>query len=176
MINHIRIISVAILAGAAVAAQAQSIDAAPPTHWKFGLQAGTVQEHTDTEPVIQFSLGYEIDRTWSVEALLSASVLLMRSGYRLPGEREFDNAVGARVLATLPLSERWNLVGGLGVLQVQDEIGTGIWGHATDKKTGPLVSLSAMYRTSRRWSMGVEASSFTQSRSFNVGLRGEIHF
>jgi hypothetical protein len=91
------------------------------------------------------------------------------------GDREFDNAFGARVLATLPLSERWNLTGGLGVVQSSDEVGTGGW-SVTERKTGPMVSLAAMYRMRRRWSMGVEISSFTRSHTFNAGLRGEIHF
>ena len=33
-----------------------------------------------------------------------------------------------------------------------------------------------MYRASRHWSMGVEASTFAQSHTVNLGLRGEVHF
>jgi len=91
------------------------------------------------------------------------------------GAYEFDNALGARVLARLPLSERWSLVGGLGATQVHEERGLSLYGDAR-YRTGALVSLAAMYRASRRWSMGVEASTFAQSHTLNLGLRGELHF
>ena len=166
----------ALLASAALAAQAQNTEA-PDTHWKFGVQFGTVQDHSDTEPVAQFSLGYALDRTWSVEALASVSLITIRTGGQQPGDHEFDGAFGGRVLATLPLGERWNLVGGLGVVQYQEDFGRGpLFGNGHDHKTSPMVSLAATYRMSRRWSMGLELSSFTQEHSFNAGIRGEFHF
>jgi hypothetical protein len=166
-----------LLAVAACAAQAQSVDAASPTHWRFGVQLGTVQDRNNTEPAAQVSLGYDIDRTWSVEALASVSLLVERDGGLDPGDREFDDAVGARVLAALPLGDRWRLVGGLGLVQFADETATGAFeGTVRHTKTSPMVSLAAMARLGRRWSLGVEASSFTQAHTFNAGVRGEFHF
>lgn len=176
-INYFRMLSAALLAGASIAAQAQSGDEAAPTHWRFGFQFGSVQDHHNTEPVAQVSLGYDIDRTWSVEALANVSLLFIRSGSMDAGDREFNSAVGARVLATLPLSERWNLVGGLGVVSFNDEIGNGPSFDSTkEHKTSPMASVAAMFHKSRRWSFGVEASSFTQAHTFNVGLRSQFHF
>ena len=164
-----------MLAATAFAAHAQSDIA--PTHWRFGVQIGTVQDRNNTEPSAQISLGYDIDRTWSVEALANVSLLFERDGGLQPGDREFDDAVGARVLAALPLGDRWRLVGGLGLVQFADETATGEFeGTVRHTRTSPMVSLSAMYRLGRRWSLGVEASSFTQAHSFNAGLRGEFHF
>ena len=136
-----------------------------------------MQDHGRTEPSVQASLGYDIDRTWSVEALANVSALFIRVGGLPPGEREFDSAVGGRVLATLPVSDRWNLVGGLGVVQYQEDVGEGeLFGNAHDHRTSPMVSLAATCRMSRRWSVGLELSSFTQAHSFNTGIRGEFHF
>ena len=177
IIKHIHLVSAAVLACASFAAQAQSVDDAAPTHWRFGFQGGTVQGHGRTEPSVQVSLGYDIDRTWSIEALANVSALFIRMGDLRPGEHEFDSAVGARVLATLPVSDRWNLVGGLGVVQYQEDVGRDtLFGNDHDHKTSPMVSLAATYRISRRWSMGLELSSFTQEHSFNAGIRGEFHF
>jgi hypothetical protein len=177
IINNIRILSVAALAVATLSAQAQSADTEAATHWKFGVQFGTVQDHSDTEPVAQFSLGYALDRTWSVEALASISLISIRTGGQQPGDHEFDGAFGGRVLATLPLGERWNLVGGLGVVSFEDEIGNGtVFESTREHKTSPMVSLAATYRLGRRWSLGVETSSYTQAHTFNVGLRSEFHF
>ena len=177
IINNIRMFSAAILAGASLAAQAQPVDDMVPTHWRFGVQVGTVQDHANTEPAAQVSLGYDIDRTWSVEALANVSLIFMRIGGLNAGEHEFDGAVGARVLATLPVGERWSLVGGLGVVRFEDEVGTeGRLNNITQNKTSPMVSLAAAYRMSRRWSLGLEVSSFTQAHTFNAGLRGEFHF
>ncbi len=175
VIDNIRILSAAILACASLAAQAQSTDAAPDTHWKAGLQLGTVHDNGKTEPSAQLTFGYDIDRTWSVEALFNVNVLLVRDGTVDTDPYEFDGAYGVRVLAVLPLSERWSLVGGLGVTQVHEERGLAIHGPSRDR-AGAIVSAAAMYRVSRRWSVGLEASSFTQAPTFNLGLRGEIHF
>lgn len=167
----------ATLACVAFAAQAQAVADMAPTHFRFGVQLGTVQDHNNTEPAAQISLGYDIDRTWSVEALADVSLLFMRMGGLQPGDREFDYAVGARVLANLPLSDRWSLVGGLGLVKFEDEVGAGFYvKNITQDRTSPMVSLAAKYRLGRRWSLGLEVSSFTQVHGFNAGLRGEFHF
>ena len=168
--------SAAALACAALGAQAQSVDGMAPTHWRFGIQVGSVQDHNNTEPAAQISMGYDFNRTWSVEALGNVSLLFIRMGSMSQGDREFDYAAGARVLASLPLSDRWSLVGGLGVVQFEDEVGTGTGENITEHRTSPMVSLAASYRMSRRWSLGLEVSSFTQVHGFNAGLRGEFHF
>ena len=176
-IKHIRILSTAALACAAFGAQAQSIADAAPTHFRFGVQVGTVQDHNNTEPAVQLTLGYEINRTFSVEALGNVSLLFMRVGNLKAGDREFNYALGARALASLPLSERWSLVGGLGVVRVADDVGQGpSLGPVTETRTSPMVSLAASYRMSRRWSLGLEVSSFTKVHGVNGGLRGELHF
>ena len=101
----------------------------------------------------------------------------MRTGGLQQGDREFDSAVGARALATVPLSERWSLVGGLGMVRFEDETGNGTLLATTPlRKTTPMVSLAATYRLGRRWTLGLETSSFTQVHSFNAGLRAELHF
>ena len=175
IIDNIRILAAAaVLASAALAAHAQ-VSGAPDTHWKFGVQVGSVHDHSRTEPAVQLSFGYDIDRTWSVEALANVNLMFVRDGVGNSGVYEFDHAFGARVLATLPLSERWNLVGGLGVAQVHEELDLDNHGDSRNK-TGALVSLAAMYRANRHWAMGVEASTFAQSHTLNLGLRGEIHF
>ncbi len=165
-----------MLAFASLSAHAQSAaDPANDTRWKVGIGVGSVTEHSKTEPTAQISFGYDIDRTWSVEALVSANLMFERDGPGSSGVYEFDSAYGARVLATLPLSAKWNLVGGLGVVKTHEELSLDIDGPSRDK-TGALVSLAAMYRANRHWSMGVEASTFTGSSTLNLGLRGEIHF
>ena len=173
--NMIRIACAAILAGASFAAAAQS-DVGAPTHWHFGIQLGTVQDHDNTEPAGQVTLGYDFNRNFSVEALADVSLLFVRDGGLSAGRREFDSAVGGRVLATLPLGDRWSLSGGLGVVGFQDEITTGAGAVDHRNETSPMVSLSAMYRVSRRWSFGAEVSSFTKEHTFNAGLRSEFHF
>ena len=177
IINNIRFLSAAALAIATMSAQAQSTDAAPASPWKFGVQFGTVQDRDNTEPVAQVSMGYALDRTWSVEALACFSLLFIREGGQQAGQREFDSAVGGRVLANLPLGDRWSLAAGLGVVAFEDEIGNGtLVASNTQHKTSPMLSLAATYRLGRRWSLGVETSSFTQAHTFNVGLRSEFHF
>ncbi len=107
----------------------------------------------------------------------SLSALFIRVGGLQQGDREFTSAVGARALATLPLGDRWNLVGGLGVVQYQEDVGDGaMLGNVHEHRTSPMVSLAAAYRMSRRWSLGPELSSFTAEHSFNAGIRGEFHF
>lgn len=177
VIKNIRILAAALLAGIAFAAQAQSADGLAPTRWRLGVQLGTVQDRNNTEPTVQASLGYDIDRTWSVEALANVSMIVLRDGGLQPGDREFDHAFGARVLAALPLGDRWRLVGGLGVVQFEDETGAGTFGDTVrHTQASPMVSLAALFRLGRRWSLGAEASSFTQSHTFNAGLRAEFHF
>ena len=168
-------LTAAALALAALSAHAQSPDAAAATPFRFGLQAGTVQDHGDSEGLLQATLGYEFDRTWSAEALFAGALDVAPFGQEV-GHREFESAWGARVLATLPL-ERWSLVGGLGVVSVREEIGQGYFVHTGhESKASPMVSVSANYRLGRRWSLGVEASSFTEAHTFDLGLRSDFHF
>ena len=163
-----------MLAGAAFAASAQSTDLAP-THWRFGVQLGAVHDNGRSDPVVQGSFGYDFDRTWSVEALLAANMDFVRDGTDPTQPYEFDSAWGARVRAALPLSEHWSLDAGLGVVTVHEERGLTIHGYSRDR-TGALVSGDLMYHLGRRWSLGLELSSYTQSHTFNTGLRGEFHF
>ena len=138
---------------------------------------GTVQDHDNIEPAVQITLGYEINHTFSVEALANVSLLFIRTGGGRVGEREFDYAVGARALASLPLSERWSLVGGVGLARFGDEVGRGQGLEAAgEERITPMVSLAASYRVSRRWSLGLEVSSYTKVHGVNGGLRGELHF
>jgi len=174
--SKIRILCAAVLAGASLAASAQSGDESVPTHWRFGVQLGTEHDHGNTEPVGQVSMGYDFDRTWSVEALADVSLLFMRDGALQPADREFNYAVGARALAALPMGERWRLVGGLGLVKFSEDVGNATGNNDTVDKMSPMVSLAAMYRLGRRWSMGAEVSSFTQAHSVNAGLRAEFHF
>ena len=112
-----------------------------------------------------------------MEALANISLLFIRDGEFLdPGEHEFNSAVGARVLATLPLGDSWSVVGGLGVVSFADDVGMGANGIDRTSKTSPMVSASVMYRKSRRWSFGVEAASFTSAHAASVGLKSEFHF
>jgi len=174
--NKIRILCAAALACASLAAQAQSDDREFPGHpWHLGIQVGDVQDHGRGNPVAQVSLGYDIDRTFGVEALANISLLFMRDGALKQDDSLFDSAVGARALASLPLGESWKLTGGLGVVRFQDEVGDA-GRNVTRQKTSPMVSLSAMFRSSRRWTVGAEIASFTSSHATSVGLRGEFHF
>lgn len=134
-----------------------------------------MHDNGKSEPSAQISFGYEIDRTWSVEALLNTNLLFVRDGTDSTQPYEFDSAYGARVLAALPVAGNWSLVGGLGVTRIHEERGLTIHGYGRDR-VGAMVSAAAMYRIDRRWSVGLELSSFTQSHTFNAGLRGEIHF
>jgi hypothetical protein len=178
IIKVIRILAAAALACAAFGAQAQAVDDdLPTTHGRFGIQLGTVQDHNNTEPVAQLSLGYDFNRTWSVEALADVSLLFIRMGALNAGDREFDYAIGGRVLANLPLSDNWSLVGGLGLVKFEDEVGVGSdANNITQSRTTPMVSLAAKYRVSRHWSLGLEVSSFTKVHGVNGGLRAELHF
>jgi hypothetical protein len=172
--NKIRILCAAALAGATFAAAAQSDDARD-THWHAGVQVGSVHDNGKSEPSFQLTFGYDIDRIWSVEALLNSNMLFVRDGTDPTGPYEFDSAYGARVLATVPVSGNWSLVGGLGATTVHEERGLAL--HGYDRERGGLmVSGAAMYRVNRRWSLGLEVSSFTAAHTFNAGLKGEIHF
>jgi len=175
VINNIRILAAALVAGATCAVQAQSLAAAPPAPWKFGVQIGSVHENGRTSPVAQASFGYDFDRTWSVEGLIAINMAFVRDGGDPTQPYEFDSAWGARVRAALPLSEHWSLDGGLGIATVHEERGLVIHGYSRDR-TGALVSADLMYRVGRRWSLGLELSSYTQSHTYNAGLRGEFHF
>ena len=172
--NKNRILCAAVLAGASLAAAAQS-DAAPDTRWHAGLQLGSVHDNGRGEPSAQITFGYDIDRTWSVEALLNANMLFVRAGTDPTQPYEFDSAWGARVLATVPVGGNWDLVGGLGATTVHEERGLALHGYSRERG-GLMVSGAAMYRVSRRWSLGLELSSFTAAHTFNAGLKGEIHF
>jgi hypothetical protein len=173
--NMIRNTCAAALACASFAAAAQSGGDNADTHWKFSIQGGTVQDNRKTEPSLQLGMAYEFDRTWGVEALANLNALFERDGAIDNGVYEFDHAWAVRGLATLPLSERWSLVGGLGISQVNETPGLAL--HAGSRnRTGAMVSLAPTYRIGRRWSMGLEVSSFTQAHTFDVGLRGEFHF
>jgi len=92
--NKNRILCAAVLAGASLAAAAQS-DAAPDTRWHAGLQLGSVHDNGRGEPSAQITFGYDIDRTWSVEALLNANMLFVRAGTDPTQPYEFDSAWGA---------------------------------------------------------------------------------
>jgi hypothetical protein len=175
IIKKIRILCPVLLAGAACVGQAQSLAAAPPTHWKFGVQIGSVHDNGRTSPVVQASFGYDFDRTWSVEGLIGVNMAFVRDGGDPTQPYEFDSAWGARVRAALPLDEHWSLDGGLGIATVHEERGLVIHGYSRDR-TGALVSGDLMYRIGRRWSLGLELSSYTQSHTYNAGLRGEFHF
>jgi hypothetical protein len=169
-------LSIAVLAGASLAAQAQSSvpDAAFDTHWKFGVQVGSVHDNGKSEPALQLTFGYEFNRYFAVEALASFNAFFERdgAGSNPNGRYEFNSALGARVLGTLPLSDRWSLVGGLGVVQVNEQFDLAVRG--SDRyRTAPVVSAALMYRVNRRFGVGVEASTFN---SQNIGLRGELHF
>lgn len=174
--NKIRILCAAALACASLTAQAQSEDREFPGHpWHFGVQVGDVQDHGKGNPVAQISLGYDIDRRFAVEALANVSLLFMREGTLQQGDSIFDDAIGGRALASLPLGENWKLTGGLGVVRFEDEIGDA-GRNVTRQKTSPMVSLSLMYRSNRRWTVGAEVASFTSAHATSVGLKGEFHF
>lgn len=174
IIKHVRILCAAVLAGASFAAAAQS-GAAPDTHWHAGVQLGSVHDNGKSEPSVQITFGYDIDRTWAVEALLNGNLLFVRDGTTPEAPYEFDSAWGGRVLATLPVGGNWNLVGGLGATTVHEERGLTMHGYSRERG-GVMVSGAAMYRVNRRWSVGLELASFTRAHTFNAGLRGEIHF
>lgn len=171
----IRTFCAAALACASFAASAQS-DEPVKKPFRFGFQFGTVQDHNNTEPAFQVSMGYELNRTVSVEALANVSLLFMRMGGMQAGDREYDSAIGARVLGALPLGEQWELKGGLGVVSFTDELGNGTGHNDTRHKTSPMVSASLMYRLPRHWALGAEVSSFTAEHTLNAGLRAELHF
>lgn len=59
--------------------------------------------------------------------------------------------------------------------EVSPQRGLTIHGYGRDR-TGALVSSDLMYRIGRRWSVGLELSSYTQSHTYNAGLRSEFHF
>jgi hypothetical protein len=179
IIHTYRLLAAAVMASATLAAQAQSTvpDGGFDTHWKFGVQAGSVHDNGKTEPVVQLTFGYEFNRTFSIEALADVNLLFERDGDNVDADSkyQFNTALGARALATLPLSDRWSLVGGLGVVQVNEELGLAL--HGYDRyKTETLVSAALMYRMNRHFGLGLEASTFTQSHTLNLGVRGEFHF
>ncbi len=140
------------------------------------LQLGAVHDHGSNNPVAQASIGFAINETWSVEALACISLMFFREGNLDSGSHLFDRALGVRAVATLPLGERWNLAAGLGVAQFRDEVGNGTEWSARQSRMSPLVSLSANYLVGRRWTMGVEVSSFTQAHTATVGLRAGRRF
>lgn len=174
IINKIRIVAAALLAASTFAAQAQSDDAAP-THGHFSIQFGNADDHSQGNPAMQATLGYDFDKTWSVEAIGMLNLAFMRSGFIRQGEHLFNEAEGVRALATLPLGDRFNLVAGLGLVHFSEDVGTAE-GNVTRTKDTPMVSLAAMYRLGRRWSLGVEVSSFTSAHTVNEGLKAEFHF
>lgn len=163
-----------LLAASTFAAQAQSDDAAPP-HGHFSIQFGNANDHSQGNPVMQATLGYDFDKTWSVEAIGMLNLAFIRSGYLRNGDHEFNEAEGVRALATLPLSDRFSLVAGLGLVHFSEGVGTDEQ-NITHTKDTPMVSLAAMYRLGRRWSLGVEVSSFTSAHTVNEGLKAEFHF
>ena len=173
--NMIRITCAAVLACASLAACAQAGDDNFDTHWKFSFQGGTVKDNGKTEPSLQLGMAYEFDRTWGVEALFNTNALFVRDGAYDNGIYEFDHAWGVRGLATLPLGDRWSVVGGLGFAQVNETPGLALHSGSRNR-SGAMVSLAPTYRIGRRWSIGLEASSFTQAHTVNLGLRGEFHF
>jgi hypothetical protein len=174
--NSIRTMCAAALACASFAAAAQSDDRAS-THWRFGIQVGTVQDHQRSEPTAQLSVGYELNQYVAVEVLANASLLFERDGGGLrEGEHEFNGAVGGRAVASLPLGDRWTLAAGLGIVKLNDDVGLGNGRDIIENRTSAMASLSAMYRATRRWSFGAELSSFTHEHTTNVGLRAEFHF
>jgi len=172
-----RLLAAALLAATAAAAHAQSPSPSndAPTHGHFGIQLGNVSLRSQGNPVGQVTLGYDFNPTWSVEAVGVVTLEFMRMGILNPGDREFNSALGARGLARLPLAERFSLVAGLGVVQLSQDEGT-VDGIVTHNDATAMVSLAGMYRLGRRWSLGVEVSSFTKSHSVNEGLRAEFHF
>ena len=91
-IKAIRVLPAAALACAASRAQAQAIDEPAPTHWRFGVQVGTVQDHDNTEPAAQVTLRDEIDRRFAVEALGNVSLLFMRTGTSPAGSRAWASS------------------------------------------------------------------------------------
>ena len=107
--------------------------------------------------------------------LASVSLLFMREGVLQQDDSLFDSAVGARALASLPLGDSWKLTGGLGVVRFEDEVGDA-GRNVTRQKTSPMISLSVMVRSNRRWSLGAEIASFTSAHATSAGLRGQFHF
>jgi hypothetical protein len=164
-----------MMACASLAAHAQApVFETPPTNWRLGIQVGSVHDGK-TEPVAQIGLGYRFDPTWTVEALGVFNLLFVRDGATNSGPFEFDHAFGARVVAGMPLNERWDLRAGVGVMSVSEERGLDIHGDKRDRADA-MLSLTTMYRMTRHWSMGAEVSTFPRTHSLNLGLRGEVHF
>ena len=133
-----------------------------------------MHDNNKTEPAVQLTFGYEFNRTFAIEALANVNLLFARdgAGNNPNGVYEFNSALGARVLATLPLNDRWSVVGGLGVVQVNEELDLAVRG-ADRYRTAPLVSAALMYRVNRRFGVGFEVASFN---ALSLGLRGELHF
>lgn len=164
-----------MMACASLAAHAQApVFETPPTNWRLGIQVGSVHD-SKTEPVAQIGFGYRIDPTWTVEALGVFNLLFVRDGATNSGPFEFDHALGARVVAGMPLNERWDLRAGVGAMSVSEERGLDMHGDKRDR-TDAILSLTTMYRMTRHWSMGAEISTFSRTHSLNLGLRGEVHF
>jgi hypothetical protein len=175
MINNIRIVAAAAMACASLASHAQAPEyETPPTNRRFGIQVGSLHDGK-SEPVAQIGVGYRVDPTWTVEALGIINLLFMRDGATNSGPFEFDHAFGARLVAGMPLTERWDLRAGVGVMSVSELRGLDIHGDRRDR-TDAMLSLATMCRMTRHWSMGAEVSTLARTHAVNVGLRGEVHF
>ena len=104
--------------------------------------------------------------------------MVIRIGGLREGDREFDSAVGGTRAGdaaggrSLEPGRRPGLVG------LRDQVGVAedIWTNRTESRTSPMVSLAADDRLGRRWSLGLEVSSFTVEHTFNVGVHGVFHF
>ena len=177
MINNKRILAAALLASATLAAHAQAPAAEPvrDTQWTFGVQVGMVNDKVHRQPSLQLSLGYDINPTFRVEGLANINALFVRDGTDPSQPYEFQQFIGGRVLASVPLSESWKLTGGLGVGPLEEERGLTLHGY-TRTSTDEIVSAALMYRVRRHWGIGLEASTFVQLHTFNLAVRSEVHF
>jgi hypothetical protein len=177
MINNIRILAAAILASTTLAAPSQAFAAEPiyDTNWTFGVQLGMVKDKVHRQPSLQLSIGYDIDPIFRVEALANVNALFMRDGTDPSQPYEFNQFLGGRVLASVPLSESWKLTGGLGVGRLEEQRGLTTSGY-TRTSTDEIVSAAQMYRVRRHWGIGVEASTFVQLHTVNFAVRSEVHF
>jgi hypothetical protein len=123
---------------------------------------------------LQLNGGWRGSRYWAVEAFAVVPFVIEGNDIGHPGVYQFDNAVGARAVGYLPVNDRFEWMGAVGVASTKRHEEAP--GNASANVTDPVLTVGAMWDRSSHLSLGITASYFTQSATPFVGFRSEWHF
>jgi hypothetical protein len=162
------------LALAAATTLAHADDDAGKFQLSYDIGAMKLDRQTWWPLAIQLNGGWRGSRYWAVEAFAVIPFVIEGNNIGDPGVYQFDNAVGVRAVGYLPVNDRFEWMGAVGVASTKRHEEAP--GSASANVTDPVITVGAMWIRSPHLSMGITSSYFTKSATPSVGFRSEWHF